>query len=87
MTRHHRRPIAATNAALFDGAAGRMYIRRNAGPQTLRRIANHLRRSACGHFEFAQWGDWTIVDLETQEDLLMLRHKFLNLFDGWKEFS
>lgn len=78
--------MAADNEPLFARAAARVYIRRNASSHSLGRIKSHLQRRARDGFEFAQWGDWTIIDLASRQDLLSLRRRFPSLLDGWREF-
>jgi hypothetical protein len=81
------RPGAVGNEPVFPGAVARVHVRRNAGPHALLRLETYLRRRARGAFALARWGDWIVVDLASEEDLLALRRKFPTLLDGWRTFS
>jgi hypothetical protein len=76
----------AGNEPVLPGAAGRVHVRRNAGPHALRRLETYLKRCARGPFMFARWGDWIVVDLAYEEDVLAVRRRFPNLLDGWRAF-
>ncbi len=77
---------AAGNEPVLPGAAGRVHVRRNAGPHALRRLEIYLKRCARGPFAFARWGDWIVVDLANDDDVLAVRRRFPTLLDGWRAF-
>ncbi|HYI89601.1 MAG TPA: hypothetical protein VEY05_06835 [Beijerinckiaceae bacterium] len=52
----------------------------------MRRLEIYLKRCARGPFAFARWGDWIVVDLANDDDVLAVRRRFPTLLDGWRAF-
>jgi hypothetical protein len=76
----------------LPGAVARVFIRRNASRQSLRKIDTFLAKTAVGRYAIGQSGSarsgyWPTIVVTEQRDLDRIRREFQRLIDGWKELT
>jgi hypothetical protein len=85
-------PRNSDQKSRLPGAIARVFIRRNASRQSLRKIDAFLAKTAVGRYAIGQSGSarsgyWPTIVVTERRDLDRLRREVPRLIDGWKELA